>query len=49
MPYLHFAFELDHLLGVYNAEVCINMDGQGRWMDNVLIERFRRSLKYEAA
>ncbi len=23
------------------------MDGRGRWMDNVFIERLRRSLKYE--
>ncbi len=25
----------------------ISMDGKGRWIDNVLIERFWRSLKYE--
>ena len=24
------------------------MDGKGRWMDNVFIERLWRSLKYEA-
>ena len=29
------------------AEVCISMDGRGRWMDNVFIERLWRSLKYE--
>jgi putative transposase len=23
------------------------MDGKGRWLDNVVIERFWRSLKYE--
>ena len=23
------------------------MDGRGRWLDNVMIERLRRSLKYE--
>lgn len=23
------------------------MDGRGRWIDNRMIERFRRSLKYE--
>ena len=23
------------------------MDGKGRWIDNVMIERFWRSLKYE--
>lgn len=30
-----------------NAEVRISMDGKGRWMDNVFIERLWRSLKYE--
>ncbi len=29
------------------AGICISMDGQGRWMDNVFIERLWRSLKYE--
>ncbi len=29
------------------AGVHINMDGRGRWMDNVFIERLWRSLKYE--
>ena len=28
-------------------EVRISMDGRGRWMDNVFIERLWRSLKYE--
>jgi putative transposase len=30
-----------------NAGVKISMDGRGRWMDNVMIERLWRSLKYE--
>jgi putative transposase len=30
-----------------NADVRISMDGKGRWMDNVFIERLWRSLKYE--
>ena len=30
-----------------NAGVKISMDGKGRWMDNVMIERLWRSLKYE--
>ncbi len=30
-----------------DATVCISMDGRGRWMDNVFIERLWRSLKYE--
>jgi putative transposase len=29
------------------ADVAISMDGRGRWMDNVFIERLWRSLKYE--
>ncbi len=29
------------------AQVRISMDGKGRWMDNVMIERLWRSLKYE--
>jgi transposase InsO family protein len=29
------------------AGVRISMDGRGRWMDNVFIERLLRSLKYE--
>jgi putative transposase len=29
------------------AGVRISMDGRGRWMDNVMIERLWRSLKYE--
>ena len=29
------------------ADVKIRMDGRGRWMDNVFIERLWRSLKYE--
>jgi len=30
------------------AGIKISMDGRGRWMDNVFIERLWRSLKYEA-
>jgi putative transposase len=30
-----------------NAGVRISMDGRGRWMDNVFIERLWRSIKYE--
>ena len=29
------------------AGVRISMDGRGRWLDNVFIERVWRSLKYE--
>ena len=28
-------------------EIIISMDGKGRWMDNVFIERLWRSVKYE--
>ena len=31
-----------------DAEVTISMDGRGRCMDNIFIERLWRSLKYEA-
>ena len=30
-----------------DAEVKISMDGKGRWIDNRMIERLWRSLKYE--
>lgn len=30
-----------------SAGVAISMDGRGRWMDNVFVERLWRSLKYE--
>ena len=30
-----------------NVEVKISMDGKGRWIDNVFVERLWRSLKYE--
>lgn len=30
-----------------NAGIRISMDGKGRWMDNVMIERLWRSMKYE--
>lgn len=29
------------------AEIEISMDGRGRWVDNVMVERFWRTLKYE--
>jgi putative transposase len=28
-------------------EILISMDGRGRWVDNVMVERFWRTLKYE--
>lgn len=30
-----------------NRDIKVSMDGRGRWMDNVFIERLWRSLKYE--
>jgi len=38
---------LDFVQVLQNAGVRISMDGKGRWMDNVMIERLWRSLKYE--
>ncbi len=32
---------------VESAGARVSMDGRGRWMDNVFIERLWRSLKYE--
>nr|BAH89848.1 transposase [uncultured bacterium] len=32
-----------------DAKVKISMDGRGRWIDNRMIERLWRSLKYECA
>lgn len=29
------------------AKVLVSMDGKGRWVDNVYIERFWRTIKYE--
>ncbi len=40
------SFEFTSLLK--DAEVTISMDGRGRCMDNIFIERLWRSLKYEA-
>jgi len=38
---------LDFTEVLKEAGVRISMDGKGRWMDNVFIERLWRSLKYE--
>ena len=41
-------FTSDDFTGVLKAHgIQISMDGKGRWMDNVFIERLWRSLKYE--
>ena len=40
------SFDFTDVLG--RAEVTISMDGRGRCMDNIFIERLWRSLKYEA-
>jgi putative transposase len=41
-------FTSDAFTGVLrDAGVTISMDGKGRWMDNVFIERLWRSVKYE--
>ena len=38
---------LDFTQTLKDAEVRISMDGKGRWMDNIMIERLWRTLKYE--
>ena len=38
---------LDFTQTLKNAGVSISMDGRGRWMDNIFIERLWRTLKYE--
>ncbi len=41
-------FTSEPFTNVLNAhDIKISMDGKGRWMDNVFIERLWRSLKYE--
>jgi putative transposase len=41
-------FTSDAFTTVLNeAEVVINMDGKGRWVDNVFLERLWRSVQYE--
>jgi len=41
-------FTSDEWIGrLKELEITISMDGKGRWLDNVVIERFWRSLKYE--
>ncbi len=39
------SFEFTQILK--DAGVKISMDGKGRWMDNIMVERLWRSLKYE--
>jgi putative transposase len=38
---------LEFTQALKDADIRISMDGRGRWMDNVMIERLWRSLKYE--
>lgn len=41
-------FTSDDFIGVLKEhDIRISMDGKGRWMDNVFIERLWRSVKYE--
>jgi putative transposase len=39
---------LDFTGALKDADIVISMDGRGRCMDNIFIERLWRSLKYEA-
>ena len=38
---------LEFIQVLKDAGVAISMDGKGRWMDNVMIERLWRSVKWE--
>ncbi len=38
---------IDFIKLLKDAEISISMDGKGAWRDNVFIERFWRSIKYE--
>jgi len=38
---------VDWVSALASKDIRISMDGKGRWMDNVFIERLWRSLKYE--
>jgi putative transposase len=38
---------IGRIIWVKDAGIRISMDGKGRWMDNVMIERLWRSLRYE--
>ena len=41
-------FTSEEFTGILKANnIAISMDGKGRWMDNVFIERLWRSVKYE--
>ena len=41
-------FTSEELTGVLKRhDICISMDGKGRWVDNVFVERLWRSVKYE--
>ncbi len=41
-------FTSDAFIGILEShEIAISMDGKGRWLDNVFIERLWRSVKYE--
>ena len=37
----------DFTKALLDREIKVSMDGRGRWLDNVFIERLWRSLKYE--
>lgn len=41
-------FTSDAFTGILkNNNICISMDGRGRWMDNIFIERLWKTVKYE--
>ena len=38
---------IDFIKALKDAEIAISMDGKGAWRDNVFVERFWRTVKYE--
>ena len=47
-PYMVSQFTSEEFTGLLKSkDIKISMDGKGRWIDNVFIERLWRSLKYE--
>ena len=47
MPWRGPCFRLMGWRALHSKGITISMDGKGRWMDNVFIERLWKSVKYE--
>jgi len=46
--YIPVQHDFLYLVAIMEAGVTTSMDNRGRYLDNILIERLCRSLKYEA-